>query len=40
MTPRDELAMRLGLPLAALDDALEKAAEAVGVPLFAPPGMT
>jgi predicted nucleic acid-binding protein len=35
-----ELAMRLGLPLAARDDSLEKAAQAVGVPLFAPPGMT
>jgi predicted nucleic acid-binding protein len=33
-----ELAMRLGLPLAARDDALEKAAQAVGVPLFTPPG--
>ena len=33
-----ELAMRLGLPLAARDDALEKAAQAVGVPFFAPPG--
>jgi predicted nucleic acid-binding protein len=32
-----ELAMRLGLPLAARDDALEKAAKAVGVPLFTPP---
>ena len=33
-----ELAMRLGLPLAARDDALEKAAQAVGVTLFTPPG--
>ena len=33
-----ELALRLGLPLAARDDALEKAAVAVGVPLFTPPG--
>jgi predicted nucleic acid-binding protein len=33
-----ELAMRLGLPLAARDNALEKAAHAVGVPLFTPPG--
>lgn len=32
-----ELAMRLGLPLAARDDALEKAAVAVGVILFTPP---
>jgi predicted nucleic acid-binding protein len=32
-----ELAMRLGLRLAARDDALEKAAQAVGVRLFAPP---
>jgi predicted nucleic acid-binding protein len=32
-----ELAMRLGLPLAARDDALERAAQAVGVPLFIPP---
>jgi predicted nucleic acid-binding protein len=32
-----KLAMRLGLPLAARDDALEKAAQAVGVPLFTPP---
>jgi predicted nucleic acid-binding protein len=31
-----ELAMRLGVPLAARDDALEKAAQAVGVPLFMP----
>jgi hypothetical protein len=28
--------MRLGLPLAARDDALEKAAKAVGVSLFTP----
>ena len=33
-----ELAMRLGVPLAAKDDALEKAARAVGVPHFTPPG--
>jgi predicted nucleic acid-binding protein len=33
-----ELALRLGLPLAARDDALEKAAAAVGVALFTPPG--
>ena len=33
-----ELAIRLGLPLAARDDVLEKAAAAVGVTLFAPPG--
>ncbi|MHB1560117.1 MAG: type II toxin-antitoxin system VapC family toxin [Isosphaeraceae bacterium] len=32
-----ELAMRLGVPLAARDDALEKAAAAVGVTLFTPP---
>ena len=32
-----ELAIRLGLPLAARDDALEKAAQSVGVPLFVPP---
>jgi hypothetical protein len=32
-----ELAMRLGVPLAARNEALEKAAQAVGVPLFAPP---
>jgi predicted nucleic acid-binding protein len=32
-----ELAMRLGVPLAARDEALEKAAQAVGVPRFAPP---
>jgi predicted nucleic acid-binding protein len=31
-----ELAMRLGLPLATRDDALEKAAQAVGVTLFTP----
>lgn len=31
-----ELAIRLGVPLAARDVALEKAARAVGVPLFAP----
>ncbi len=30
-----ELAMRLGLPLATLDDKLKTAAKAVGVPLFA-----
>jgi hypothetical protein len=30
--------MRLGVPLAARDDALEKAAAAVGVILFTPPG--
>ena len=29
-----ELAIRRGLPLATLDDALETAARAVGVPLF------
>jgi predicted nucleic acid-binding protein len=34
-----ELAMRLGLPLAARDDALEKAAHPAGIPLFNPPGM-
>ena len=33
-----ELAMRLGVPLAARDAALEKAAQAVGVPLFTLPG--
>jgi predicted nucleic acid-binding protein len=32
-----ELAMRLGVPIAARDAALEKAAQAVGVPLFIPP---
>ncbi len=32
-----ELAMRLGLPLATLDDKLKVAARAVGVPLFAAP---
>ena len=32
-----ELAIRLGVRLAARDEALEKAAQAVGVPLFAPP---
>lgn len=32
-----ELAMRLGVPLAARDDALEKAAATVGVTLFTPP---
>jgi predicted nucleic acid-binding protein len=32
-----ELAMRLGVPLAARDDALEKAAVAVGQPLYKPP---
>ena len=31
-----ELAIRLGLPLASRDDALEKAAQAVGVTLFTP----
>jgi predicted nucleic acid-binding protein len=31
-----ELAMRLGLPLAARDDALERAAQAVGIPVFTP----
>ena len=35
-----ELAMRLGVPLAARDDALEKAAKTVGVPHFTPPGMS
>jgi predicted nucleic acid-binding protein len=33
-----ELAMRLGVPLAARDDTLEKAAHAVGVPRFTLPG--
>lgn len=32
-----ELAMRLGLPLASLDDRLKNAAVAVGVPLYQPP---
>ena len=32
-----ELAIRLGLPLATLDDALKRAAQTVGVPLYAPP---
>jgi predicted nucleic acid-binding protein len=32
-----ELAIRLGLPLATLDDALKRAAQTVGVPLHAPP---
>jgi predicted nucleic acid-binding protein len=31
-----ELAIRLGLPLAALDGKLETAAQAMGVPLFHP----
>jgi predicted nucleic acid-binding protein len=33
-----ELAVRLGLPLAARDRRLEKAAQEVGVPLFTPTG--
>jgi predicted nucleic acid-binding protein len=33
-----ELAVRRGLPLATLDDALKKAAKAVGVPIYTPPG--
>jgi predicted nucleic acid-binding protein len=35
-----ELAMRLGVPIAARDQDLEKAATAVGVALFSPPGLS
>jgi predicted nucleic acid-binding protein len=35
-----ELAMRLGVPLAARDDPLEKAASAVGIALFTPPSLS
>ena len=32
-----DIAIRRGLPLATLDDALKRAAQTVGVPLYAPP---